>query len=153
MPIQTQQKTNSLIGQLMINGITVSPLKEIEVAGGNVLHILKKTDQSFKNFGEAYFSFVNHGAIKAWKMHYKMTLNLVVPLGNVKFVFIDNKNNFNEITAGTSNYVRITVEPMIWFGFMGLEKGQSLILNIGNIIHDPNEIKKAALEDFKYNWS
>ena len=42
MPIQTQQKTNSLIGQLMINGITVSPLKEIEVAGGNVLHILKK---------------------------------------------------------------------------------------------------------------
>ena len=47
MPIQTQQKTNSLIGQLMINGITVSPLKEIEVAGGNVLHILKKTDQSF----------------------------------------------------------------------------------------------------------
>ena len=88
----------------MINGITISPLKEIEVEGGNVLHALKKSDSSFKDFGEAYFSFVNFGHVKAWKKHSKMTLNLIVPIGEVKFVFIDEPPEVSPgLALSTSN--------------------------------------------------
>ena len=137
----------------MINGITISPLKEIEVEGGNVLHALKKSDSSFKDFGEAYFSFVNFGYVKAWKKHSKMTLNLIVPVGEVKFVFIDEDKNSSEIIVGKSNYVRLSVAHGIWFGFMGLSKENNLVLNIGNIIHDPQEVEKANISNFEYNWS
>ncbi len=137
----------------MINGITISPLKEIEVEGGNVLHALKKSDSSFKDFGEAYFSFVNFGHVKAWKKHSQMTLNLIVPVGEVKFVFIDEDKNSSEIIVGKSNYVRLSVAPGIWFGFMGLSKENNLVLNIGNIIHDPQEVEKADISNFEYNWS
>ena len=39
-----------------LDKILVHSLKEIDVADGNVLHALKKTDQGYENFGEVYFS-------------------------------------------------------------------------------------------------
>ena len=59
------------------------------------MHVLKSSDRGFEKFGEAYFSCINSCAVKAWKKHTLMTLNLVVPIGKVKFVFHD-KNNPDE---------------------------------------------------------
>ena len=72
---------------LDVNEIILTDLKKISTNGGNVLHYLKSTDEGFNKFGEVYFSWINKNSIKAWKKHTKMTLNLVVPLGKVKFVF------------------------------------------------------------------
>ena len=81
----------------------LTPLKIIDVEGGNVLHAIKDTDQGFKKFGEAYFSTIEPGAIKAWKRHRKMTLNLVVPIGKIKFVMcssLEEKNpKFDEVIS------------------------------------------------------
>ena len=62
------------------NKVSVYPLKEIDLEGGNILHGLKKSDNGYINFGEVYFSMLNFNAIKAWKFHQSMTLNLVVPV-------------------------------------------------------------------------
>jgi dTDP-4-dehydrorhamnose 3,5-epimerase len=135
-------------------GIIISNPKVINVEGGNVLHALKVSDESFKFFGEAYFSEVNLNSVKAWKMHTKMTLNLLVPIGKVKFVFTDSieNSNFFEVIIGENRYKRITVPPNIWFGFKGVGKEKNLILNIADIEHDTNEVMRKTLSDFKYNW-
>ena len=73
----------------MIEGVSLSPLKIIPTPGGNVLHALKSEDDCFLNFGEAYFSEVEFKKIKAWKRHTEMTLNIVVPIGKINFVFLD----------------------------------------------------------------
>lgn len=132
--------------------VLTTDLKIIQLNDGNVLHALKKTDEGFKSFGEAYFSMVKSDSIKAWKQHTKMTMNLVVPIGKVKFVFFSN-NNFNEITLSQDNYKRITVPPNIWFGFMGIAACDSLILNIADIIHDADEVKRKELNEIDYDWS
>ena len=75
----------------MINGVLITPLKIIETSGGNVLHSLKDTDSGFNGFGEAYFSEIEPKAIKAWKLHKKMTLNISVPIGKIKFVLYTTK--------------------------------------------------------------
>ena len=63
-------------------------------------------------YGEAYFSWVKMGVIKAWKQHLRMTMNLVVPVGMVRFVFCDLENNaFREEEIGVNSYSRITVPP------------------------------------------
>ena len=62
-------------------------LNIIEAESGTVLHALKKTDPEFKEFGEVYFSTVIKNAVKAWKLHQHMTLNLIVPVGSVLFCF------------------------------------------------------------------
>ena len=78
----------------MIDGITFTALDEIESDAGSVLHFIKNDDPGYIGFGEVYFSTVKKGAIKAWKMHKLMTLNLVVPVGEVFFVFVDQTSIF-----------------------------------------------------------
>lgn len=141
------------MGTVSLKQIQVTPLQRIAVAGGDVLHALKRTDAGFREFGEAYFSMIEMGAVKAWKQHRRMTLNLVVPVGNVRFVFLagDGKAQREE-TIGVSNYVRLTVPPGIWFGFQGLADPFSLILNMADIPHDPEEALSRRPEDFNYAW-
>ena len=141
----------------MANGVLITPLKIIETKGGNVLHSLKDKDTGFNGFGEAYFSEVQPGAIKAWKLHKDMTLNITVPIGIVRFVLFDERdkstNEFQELTISRQNYVRLTVPPMIWVGFQGLSDASSLLLNIADIPHNPNESIRKDLNEIYFDWS
>lgn len=135
-----------------LNRIIVTKLSKIKTINGDVMHVIKKNEKSFKKFGEAYFSWIECNSIKGWKKHNKMIMNLVVPIGNVKFVFLSLPSlSFKEIIIGQSNYCRLTVPSNIWFGFKGLSDN-NLILNIASIMHDPNETETCKIDKFEYNW-
>jgi dTDP-4-dehydrorhamnose 3,5-epimerase len=138
--------------KVTISHIITTPLKRVNMEEGDVLHGIKNTDKGFLAFGEAYFSSINYGAIKGWKRHLNMTLNLVVPVGKIQFVFLDEQGNFLEEKIGSENYIRITIPPGIWFAFKGLENPSSLLLNIADIPHDPNEIERKDLSQINYKW-
>ena len=84
-------------------------------------------------------------------------MNVVVPVGQVKFVFhcinSDGVEEFRVEEIGEDRYARITVPPDIWFGFQGLHTPQNLLLNIANIPHDPNELERLSLTDINYDWN
>ena len=138
----------------MLDQITQTPLAKFEIDAGDVLHGIKSDDVGYKRFGEVYFSFIKFNAVKAWKLHKNMTLNLIVPIGSVRFVFIDPNylDQFKVIEIGESNYSRITVPPNIWFGFQGISENPSLLLNIANIPHDPYEIERKTLNEIQFKW-
>lgn len=139
---------------MSLNEVVVTPLARIATAGGDVLHAMKQSDAGFAGFGEAYFSWVDTGAVKGWKRHTRMTMNVIVPVGNVRFVFrLDGTDELRIEEIGVDRYARITVPPGIWFGFKGLAAPQSLVLNIASIPHDPNEVERLALSEIKYEWS
>ena len=143
------------MGTVSLDDILVTPLKRIPTVGGDVLHALKNSDNGFNGFGEVYFSWVERGAIKAWKCHQHMTLNLVVPLGEISFVFHikDQENCFRTENIGEEKYVRLTVPPGIWFGFQGRGSGQSLLMNLADMAHDPDEVLRKKTSEIVYNWS
>ena len=139
----------------MIEGLIQTDLKIIPVEGGDVLHAMKDTDDGYSGFGEAYFSSIESKSIKAWKMHKNMVLNLVVPVGEVKFVFCDKRAGnleFQEVILSHENYKRLTVPPEIWFGFQGVSDKTSVLLNIANIKHDPDEVDRINIEQIEYDW-
>ena len=141
----------------MIKGVLINELKVIETLGGNVMHAMKDSSSGYVGFGEAYFSQIDKGAIKAWKRHTKMTLNLVVPLGKIKFVMFDDRDTsntqFQEVIMSKENYYRLTIPPMIWLGFQGLLVGGAMLLNIANIEHSSNEAERLKIEKINYDWS
>ena len=53
------------MGSLSVDSVVVQTLKRIPVNGGDVMHAMKITDEIYKGFGEAYFSWVNKGVVKA----------------------------------------------------------------------------------------
>ena len=141
----------------MIDDVIITPLEIIETFGGNVMHAMKKNDLGYADFGEAYFSEIEKNKVKAWKRHREMTLNLIVPLGEVKFVLFDDRkganNRFQEVIISKENYCRLTVPPMIWVGFKGLSSFKSILLNIASIPHNPNEVDKKEIDKIQYDWS
>jgi dTDP-4-dehydrorhamnose 3,5-epimerase len=144
----------------MIEGIKVIPLKQICDDRGKIMHMLKSTDPHFENFGEIYFSFAYPGIIKGWHWHELMTLNYAVPVGMIKLVLYDDrddsptKGEINELYIGESNYNLIIVPPKIWNGFMVIGTQTAIVANCATIPHDPDEIKRAdPLSDFiPYSW-
>ena len=144
----------------MIDGVKITPLRQIPDERGVIMHMLKRTDDVFEIFGEIYFSGVNPGAIKAWHMHKEMTLNYAVPIGQIKFVLYDDrpqsptKGTLQELFIGNRNYVLVTVPPMVWNGFKGLGDAMSLVANCASIPHDPNEISRMDpyCPDIPYDW-
>ena len=141
-----------------IEGLTISPLQIIPNPKGEILHAMKAGDKMFKGFGEAYFSVANKGEIKGWKKHLKMTLNLIVHVGNIRFVVFDDREGsksygaFHSIIIGKKNYQRVTVPPNVWMAFQGIGDELNLLLNIANIEHDPEEAVSIKVDEIKYAW-
>ena len=135
-----------------MDGVILTPLKQIYHPKGDIFHAMKKSDIGFDGFGEAYFSTINQDDIKGWKKHTKMTLNIVVPVGNIEFVVYDeNSKEFFSTKLSHSNYQRLTVKSGLWVAFRGIGE-YNMLLNLASIEHDPNEAINIGIEEIKYEW-
>ncbi len=141
----------------MIDGVLLTPLKIINVSGGDVFHAMKNSDDGFAGFGEAYFSAVETGAVKAWKRHREMILNIIVPVGEIRFIIFDDRNKskkqFQEVLLSKNNYCRLTVPPMVWMGFQGMDRDTSMLLNVASIPHVSSESDKKTINEIIFDWS
>lgn len=150
--------------ELMIDGVIVTPLKQIYHPKGDVFHAMKCVDPGFEGFGEAYFSSIASGLTKAWKRHSRMTLNLVCIVGKIHFVLYDDREEsktfgeFFEVTLSPElpeTYRRLTIPPGVWMGFTGIAQDKSVLLNVANIPHDPTEQVNIPAEEshIKFDFS
>jgi dTDP-4-dehydrorhamnose 3,5-epimerase len=145
----------------MIDGVRITPLTQILDSRGRVMHMMKNSDPVFLEFGEIYFSCVFAGAVKAWHIHDKMTINYAVPHGMIKLVLFDEREKsptrgeLNEIFLGEDNYQLVTIPPLVWNGFMGLGPSDALVANCSSIPHDPNEVHRLDPDNchIPYDWA
>lgn len=144
----------------MIEGVKITPLRQILDERGKVMHMLRNDAVHFQSFGEIYFSCVYPGAIKAWHLHKEMTLNYAVPYGRIKLVLHDNREGsstrgeIQEIFLGVDNYLLVTIPPLIWNGFKGLGTEMAIVANCATIPHDSQEILRLDPFDssIDYDW-
>lgn len=145
----------------MIDGVRITPLRQILDERGKVMHMLRADDDVFERFGEVYFSVVHPEAVKAWHLHREMTLNYACVSGAVKFVLYDDREGspsrgeIQEVFLSPEDYKLVTVPPGVWNGFKGIGTESSIVANCATIPHDPEEISRAAAHDgpIPYDWS
>ena len=143
----------------IIEGVILTPLKQIVNSKGDLYHAMKQSDIGYESFGEAYFSTVNKDDIKGWKKHTKMVLNLIVPIGAVQFVIYDDRvnsstyNQFFSVELSQKNYQRLTIPAGVWMAFKGISESLNMLLNIASIEHDPTESISKQLTDINYTWN
>ena len=144
----------------MIEGVKITPLKIIPDERGAIFHMLRSDDSIFEKFGEIYFSKVYPGVVKGWHLHKKMTLNYAVPVGMIKLVLYDDRNNSStkgeimELFIGVENYVLVTIPPNVWNGFKGIGTEPAIVANCATLPHDPNEIIRLdpINNNIPYDW-
>ena len=126
----------------MIEGVKILKRSVFKDNRGEVKHIMKPTDDNFKTFGEVYCSSINPGIVKGWSLHKKMTINYTVIRGSIKFVLFDSRkssatiNQKQEIILDSSNYVSVSVPPLIWNGFTSADDNLAILANCSDIPQD-----------------
>ena len=144
----------------MIDGIVITPLRQIPDERGKIMHMLRADDPQFERFGEIYFSMVYPGAIKGWHLHTKMTLNYAVVAGMIKLVLYDprpaspTKGEVQEIFLGEQNYARVKIPPGIYNGYKGIGTVPAIVTNCATLPHDPAEMQRLDpfAKDIPYKW-
>jgi len=85
-----------------------------------------------------------------------MTLNLIVPVGIIRFVLYDDREGSStqgkttSIELGADNYQRLTVPPGLFMAFEGIGEDLNLLLNVADLEHDPDEVERVDLDRFPY---
>ncbi|HLQ32139.1 MAG TPA: dTDP-4-dehydrorhamnose 3,5-epimerase family protein [Chloroflexota bacterium] len=145
----------------MIEGAQVVPLERIPDERGTIMHMLKRTDPHFKEFGEIYFSTIYNGVVKGWHKHREMTLNYACVFGRIKLVLYDEREGSasagqcQEIFLGPDHYSLAVVPPGVWSGFKGMSEPFAIVANCCTHPHDPS--LSTRLDPFDnhipYDWA
>jgi dTDP-4-dehydrorhamnose 3,5-epimerase len=137
-----------------IAGVVLADLKVIPTGGGPVLHMLRADSPLFSGFGEVYFSEVEPGAVKAWKRHKRMTQHFAVPVGLLKVVLYDDREDSSTrgrvlecLLGRPDNYRLLRIPPMVWYGFTALGSRPALVCNCPDLPHDPGESERIDAAD------
>ncbi len=145
----------------MIDGVRVVPLRRIPDERGTVMHMLKRDDPHFLEFGEIYFSTIYPGVVKGWHLHHVMTLNYACVYGRIKLVLYDDREGSSsrgelmEIFLGPDNYSLVQVPPNVWNGFKGMGGELSIVANCATHQHDPTQSERMDPFDneIPYDWA
>ena len=144
----------------MIDGVVLTPLKQIFDERGKVMHMMREDSPTFSRFGEIYFSCTHPGVVKAWHLHKEMTLNYAVVYGEIKFVLFDDREGsptrgaIQEFFISPENYMLVSVPPMIWNGFKCVGSKTAIVANCATLPHTPDEIVRLPAFDtsIPYTW-
>ena len=145
----------------MIEGVIVTPLRQILDERGKIMHMLRSDAPHFRSFGEIYFAWIYPGVVKGWHLHTKMTLNYAVPVGRVKLVMYDGRDGSPsrgklwEMFLGPDHYALVTIPPGVWNGTKGCGTEPAMIANCASIPHDEGEMKRLDPFDpsIPYDWA
>jgi dTDP-4-dehydrorhamnose 3,5-epimerase len=144
-----------------IEGMQVIPLRRIADERGTILHMLKRTDPHFVEFGEIYFSSVFRGVVKGWHRHREMSLNYACVFGRVKVVVYDDRADSStrgelvEVFLGPDNHELVIIPPGLWNGFKGMSEPFAIVANCCTHPHDPSRSERLDPfdNDIPYDWS
>jgi len=146
---------------MSIEGVNVIPLKRIPDERGTIYHMLRADAPHFEKFGEVYFSKVYPGVIKGWHIHKIMNQNYAVPVGMIKLVLYDLREdsssykNLMELAIGEDNYCLVQIPKGVANGYKGIGTTFSLVANCSSEPHIPQgEMERIdPMSDvIPYNW-
>ncbi len=149
------------MGKDLIEGVTLTALRQIGDERGVVLHMFRSDAPEFTRFGECYFSEISPGAVKAWKRHRVQTQNLAVPVGRIRMVIYDDRNSspscgrLQILELGRPDaYQRLMIPPNLWYGFCCISTTPALLANCTDFLHDPTESEQRPIDHptIPYKW-
>jgi len=149
------------VKNVKINGLKLTPLKQICDQRGSVMHYLNSDSPNYLKFGEVYFSTVKAGIIKGWKFHKTITQNFCIPFGIIKIVVYDNREKsetygyIDEIILNNyDNYYLLTMPPKLWYSFKCISENYAIIANVIDEKHSQNETVIQPINSIKipYDW-
>ena len=136
----------------MNSKFNVKNLKAIKHVDGDLIKGLSSNFEQYDSFGESYYSYVNLGKKKAWRLHTILTNNMVVLLGRLNVNIFQGLKQADSIILDSKIPRLLTIYPDTWYGFEAIGSSDVLIHNITNMPYDENEVRRCELSTFEGIW-
>lgn len=146
----------------MIDGVKIKKLKVIPDERGRLMEVLRRDDELFQGFGQAYMTTTYPGVVKAWHKHEKQTDNIACVAGLVKMALYDGRpgsptfKEINEFYLGVHNPLLVQVPAGVYHGWMCVSQEEALIINIPTEMYNREHPDEQRLDphtsDIPYDW-
>ncbi len=147
----------------MIDGVKLKELKTNCDERGRLFEILRRDDELFSEFGQAYLTTAYPGVVKAWHLHQRQTDNMCVIRGRAKLVLYDSREDsatrgeIMEFFLGDDNRLLVQIPPGIYHGFKNIGTGELYVLNLPTNVYDRDNPDEYRLDphdnDIPYDWA
>jgi dTDP-4-dehydrorhamnose 3,5-epimerase len=146
----------------MIEGVKTKGLRVIPDERGRLMEILRRDDELFQGFGQAYMTTTYPGVVKAWHRHSKQTDNIACVAGMIKVALYDGRpgsptyREVNQFYLGVHNPMLVQVPPGVFHGWTCVSQEEALIVNIPTEPYDRANPDEERLDphqnDIPYDW-
>jgi len=146
----------------LISGVRTKKLNVIPDERGYLMEILRKDDDLFRGFGQAYITVAYPGVVKAWHYHKEQVDNFTIVSGMGKFVLYDMREDsetsgqIDEYFVGDQNPMLIQIPTRVCHGFKAIGKEPAIALNVPDQVYNyeaPDEMRiDPHRNDIPYDW-
>lgn len=135
----------------MIDGVAIKKLIRHVDERGYVMEILRRDEDLFRQFGQAYVSACFPEKIKAWHCHEVQYDHFCCLQGNLKIGLYDDREGSptcgqtQAIVIGELNPAVVVIPPLVWHGFMAVGGEMALVLNLPTEVYRheaPDELRR-----------
>ncbi len=144
----------------MIKGVKIKRLKKHTDDRGYFMELLRTDDPMFSQFGQWSLSKMATGVIKAWHIHRIQTDYWFVPIGVVRAVLYDMREDtvsagdINEFMLGDDQEpIVLTIPPGVAHGCKVLQ-GPAMLSYMTTHVYDPTDEGRVSFNDevIGYDW-
>jgi len=157
-----RQPKKAKVISTLIDGVKIKHLKRHVDERGYVMEILRRDDELFTEFGQAYISACFPGMVKAWHCHEIQTDHFCCIQGNAKIGLYDDRpdspteGETQSIVIGELNPALIRIPTYVWHGMMALGGEMAVILNVPTEPYnaeDPDELRRDPFDpEIPFDW-
>lgn len=147
---------------VLIDGVKVKRLEVKPSESGRLMEIVRRDDDIFINFGQAYITTAYPGVVKGWGWHNHKDELITTLGGMVKAVLYDGRENspthgaINEFFMGDFNPCLLRVPPRVVHGFKCVSESEATLLIISSELYDrenPDEFHiDPHVNNIPYDW-
>jgi dTDP-4-dehydrorhamnose 3,5-epimerase len=146
----------------MIHGVKTKTLKVIPDERGRLMEILRRDDEIFQEFGQAYVTTTYPGVVKAWHKHEKQTDNIACVAGLIKLAVYDGRpgsptrGQIDQFYIGVHNPMLVQVPAGLYHGWMCVSPEEAVVVNIPTNTYDRAKPDEQRLDpgtgEIPYDW-
>jgi dTDP-4-dehydrorhamnose 3,5-epimerase len=147
----------------VIDGVKTKQLRVIPDQRGRLMEILRRDDELFEQFGQAYMTTAYPGVVKAWHYHRIQSDNFAVVHGMMEIALYDSregsptKGEVNVFRVGVHNPMLVHIPPLVYHGFKSIGEEEAIIVNLPTEVYNyqqPDEYRLDAHDnDIPHDWS
>lgn len=146
----------------MIEGVAIKKLRVVPDERGHLMEMLRRDDEVFEKFGQAYMTTTFPGVIKGWHMHEKQDDNVVCVKGMVKLVLYDAREGsttlgeVQEVFPGEQNPVLVHIPKRVYHGWKCISDDEAFVINMPTELYDYDDPDEHRLPfdspEIPYDW-